>query len=149
MTDADMEGLGFNQEEKDKLSQIILSQQSNWVAQERLNQLYPLRPLGPPPPGAGAADASSSAPAAPESAQHRPHLVTCDECFAYTKPEELEAHKQAHERRRQQVPSERLRGGGGGGSKAQRRWTGESAGGGGPGERGTNRSADESGIVQV
>eukprot|EP01004_Peranema_trichophorum_P007642 NODE_6419_length_887_cov_33.316754_g5826_i0.p1 GENE.NODE_6419_length_887_cov_33.316754_g5826_i0~~NODE_6419_length_887_cov_33.316754_g5826_i0.p1 ORF type:complete len:218 (+),score=73.79 NODE_6419_length_887_cov_33.316754_g5826_i0:44-697(+) len=45
MTEEDMNELGFQAKEMIGLKKIILSQQSNWIAQERLNEIYPIRPL--------------------------------------------------------------------------------------------------------
>eukprot|EP00667_Euglena_gracilis_P001099 EG_transcript_1100 len=119
MSDADMEALGFNATEKEKLKAIILSQQSNWVAQERLNQIYPLQPLGPtrlrPVPAVSAVPASAlQSPASsvsrvaatqsqPPQPPARPNLVICKECFQYFKPEELPPHEQEHQRHREQA----------------------------------------------
>eukprot|EP01001_Neometanema_parovale_P010465 NODE_66_length_3581_cov_45.558704_g62_i0.p1 GENE.NODE_66_length_3581_cov_45.558704_g62_i0~~NODE_66_length_3581_cov_45.558704_g62_i0.p1 ORF type:complete len:1108 (+),score=302.19 NODE_66_length_3581_cov_45.558704_g62_i0:41-3325(+) len=76
MTDADMDALEFTESEKAGLRGIILSQQSNWVAAERVNMLYPLRPLGrvpnvPPPDQATYSRTASARSRRPDSVVSR------------------------------------------------------------------------------
>eukprot|EP00668_Euglena_longa_P035670 GGOE01045833.1.p1 GENE.GGOE01045833.1~~GGOE01045833.1.p1 ORF type:complete len:1051 (+),score=349.15 GGOE01045833.1:422-3154(+) len=61
LSDHDMGALEFIETERERLKAIILSQQSNWVIQQRVNQIFPLQLLDALAPPAD----SPAAPAAP------------------------------------------------------------------------------------
>eukprot|EP00997_Jenningsia_sp_PLL12_P007453 NODE_4089_length_698_cov_63.297381_g3463_i0.p1 GENE.NODE_4089_length_698_cov_63.297381_g3463_i0~~NODE_4089_length_698_cov_63.297381_g3463_i0.p1 ORF type:complete len:211 (+),score=69.63 NODE_4089_length_698_cov_63.297381_g3463_i0:24-635(+) len=121
MTDESMDQLDFTVVEKDGLRKIILSQQSNWVAQERLNQLYPLRPLprvggsvvGTRRQASGNTRAQPTQPTAQSTGgttnqAQIPQLEICSTCHQYIRSADMPAHKARHDEllRQQQADEE-------------------------------------------